>query len=63
MPADLINIAAAILPIGIFYGATNARIKQLEAHINKLDHITERLTRIEEKTDYIIKTTNNEKNH
>ena len=57
---DIVTLAAAILPIGIFYGATNARIKQLEAHINKLDHITERLTRIEEKTDYIIKKQNNE---
>ena len=54
MADTLIQLAGFILPIGIFYGATNARIKQLEKHIDTITDVTDRLARIEEKTDFLI---------
>lgn len=51
---ELIQLAGFVLPIGIFYGATNARIKQLEKHIDTIADVTDRLARIEEKTDFLL---------
>ena len=54
MSETLIQLMGFVLPIGIFYGATNARIKALEKHIDTITHISDRLARIEEKTDFLI---------
>jgi len=50
----ILQITATILPIGIFYGATNARIKALEHHVDNLTNVMERLTRIEEKLNIFL---------
>jgi hypothetical protein len=54
----LIQIIALILPVGIFYGATNQRIKALEKHIDTISNLSDRLARIEEKTNIIISLQN-----
>jgi len=51
----LIQIIALILPVGIFYGATNNRIKTLEKEIESLQDVNERLARIEEKLNVLLK--------
>lgn len=54
----LSQIIATILPIGIFYGATNARIKALEKHIDNITIILDRLARIEEKINVFLEIKN-----
>jgi hypothetical protein len=51
----LIQIIALILPVGIFYGATNSRIKALEKEVESLSDVNERLARIEEKLNVLLK--------
>ena len=51
----LIQIIALILPVGIFYGATNSRIKSLEKEVESLSDVNERLARIEEKLNVLLK--------
>ena len=48
------QIVATILPIGVFYGATNARIRALEKHIDNIGNILDRLARIEEKINVFL---------
>ena len=50
----LFQIVATILPIGVFYGATNARIRALEKHIDNIGNILDRLARIEEKINVFL---------
>lgn len=51
----LIQIIGLILPVGIFYGATNSRIKALEKEVESLSDVNERLARIEEKLNVLLK--------
>jgi hypothetical protein len=41
--------------VGIFYGATNSRIKALEKEVESLSDVNERLARIEEKLNVLLK--------
>lgn len=60
-----LQLIGFILPVGIFYGATNQRIKALEKHIDTIGNLSDRLSRIEEKTNIIISLQNkkHEQNH
>lgn len=53
-----LQLIGFILPLGIFYGATNQRIKALEKHIDTIGNLSDRLARIEEKTNIIISLQN-----
>jgi len=55
---SFIQIIATILPIGVFYGATNARIRALEKHIDNIGNILDRLARIEEKINVFLEIKN-----
>jgi uncharacterized protein YneF (UPF0154 family) len=50
----MIQIISLILPVGIFYGATQQRIKQIEKHINDQKPLIERLASVEAKLDFLI---------
>lgn len=50
----LVQVASSILMFGIFYGMTNARLKNLEQRILNHDEQGERLTRVEEKLNLLI---------
>lgn len=50
----LLPILNSILLFGIFYGMTNARLKNLESRIAGQDDQAERLTRVEEKLNLLI---------
>ena len=54
MQIDIIQLIAMVLPVGVFYGATNARIKSLEKNISHIENMLERLARIEEKLTIFI---------
>lgn len=54
MQLDIIQLIAMVLPVGVFYGATNARIKSLEKNISHIENMLERLARIEEKLTIFI---------
>jgi hypothetical protein len=56
MVENILNIAPAILAIGIFYGATNSRIKALENIHKDAQSVTERLAILETKIDLLLKT-------
>jgi hypothetical protein len=56
MVESVLNIAPAILAIGIFYGATNSRIKALENIHKDAQSVTERLAILETKIDLLLKT-------
>lgn len=58
MTQMVLQLIGFILPIGIFYGATNQRIKALEKHIDTISNLSDRLARIEEKTNIIISLQN-----
>lgn len=58
MAETILQIIGFTLPIGIFYGATNQRIKALEKHIDTISNLSDRLARIEEKTNIIISLQN-----
>ena len=58
MAETILQIIGFALPIGIFYGATNQRIKALEKHIDTISNLSDRLARIEEKTNIIISLQN-----
>jgi hypothetical protein len=58
MVENILNIAPAILAIGIFYGATNSRIKALENIHKDAQSVTERLAILETKIDLLLKTKN-----
>lgn len=58
MAETILQLVGFILPIGIFYGATNQRIKALEKHIDTISNLSDRLARIEEKTNIIISLQN-----
>ena len=42
------------MPVGIFNGATKSRIKKLEKSIENINQLSDRLARIEEKTNLIL---------
>lgn len=54
----IVQVVATILPIGVFYGATNARIRALEKHIDNIGNILDRLARIEEKINVFLEIRN-----
>jgi hypothetical protein len=54
----VLQVVATILPIGVFYGATNARIRALEKHIDNIGNILDRLARIEEKINVFLEIRN-----
>lgn len=58
MAETILQLVGFTLPIGIFYGATNQRIKALEKHIDTIGNLSDRLARIEEKTNIIISLQN-----
>jgi len=58
MAETILQIIGFTMPIGIFYGATNQRIKALEKHIDTISNLSDRLARIEEKTNIIISLQN-----
>jgi|TARA_R110000868_G_scaffold411342_1_gene703237 hypothetical protein len=58
MAETILQLVGFTLPIGIFYGATNQRIKALEKHIDTISNLSDRLARIEEKTNIIISLQN-----
>lgn len=65
MTETALQLIGFILPVGVFYGATNQRIKALEKHIDTIGNLSDRLARIEEKTNIIISLQNkkHEQNH
>ncbi len=58
MTETALQLIGFILPVGVFYGATNQRIKALEKHIDTIGNLSDRLSRIEEKTNIIISLQN-----
>ena len=50
----IIQIISIVLPVGIFYGATTQRIKQLEKQLHETKPIIERLASVEAKLDFLI---------
>lgn len=50
----MIQLVSIILPVGIFYGATQQRIKAIEKHINDQKPLIERLASVEAKLDLLI---------
>jgi len=54
MSNEILQLISIVLPVGIFYGATNSRIKTLEKSIENINALSDRLARIEEKTQLIL---------
>jgi hypothetical protein len=54
MSNEILQLISIVLPVGIFYGATNSRIKTLEKSIENINALSDRLARIEEKTNLIL---------
>ena len=50
----IVQLISIILPVGIFYGATQQRIKAIEKHINDQKPLIERLASVEAKLDLLI---------
>ena len=50
----IIQIISIVLPVGVFYGATTQRIKQLEKQLHETKPIVERLASVEAKLDFLI---------
>lgn len=50
----MVQLISIILPVGIFYGATQQRIKTIEKHINDQKPLIERLASVEAKLDFLI---------
>jgi len=50
----LIQFISLILPVGIFYGATQQRIKQIEKQLQDHKPLIERLASVEAKLDFLI---------
>ena len=59
----LTTLVTSAAMFGVFYGMTNARLKNLEKQIETNKDLSERLARIEEKTTLIIKFFQHEKNN
>lgn len=51
----ILQLLAPAITCGIFYGATNARIKALEKSSDAKDSLGERLAKVEAKLDLLIK--------
>ena len=51
-------VAGYVFSIGVTWGTLSIRIKQLEKQINEHKNISERLARIEEKINFIVKPQN-----
>jgi hypothetical protein len=51
----MIQLISIILPVGIFYGATQQRIKQIERQLHDHKPLLERLASVEAKLDFLIK--------
>jgi len=56
MLQNILDLAPALLAIGIFYGSTNSRIKALETIHKDSQSVTERLAILETKIDLLLKT-------
>lgn len=54
MDANIFQVAAYIVALAIFYGATNTRLKQIEKEIEQQREHNERLIRTEEKVNSIL---------
>lgn len=63
MDPIILQITATILPIGIFYGATNARIRTLEHNVENITSILDRLARIEEKINVFLELNRKNETH
>ena len=50
----IIQLISIILPVGIFYGATSQRIKQIEKQLQDSKPLIERLASVEAKLDFLI---------
>ena len=50
----IVQIISIVLPVGVFYGATSQRIKNIEKHINDQKTLIERLASVEAKLDFLI---------
>lgn len=51
----VLQFLAPAITLGIFYGATNARIKTLEKSNDAKESLGERLAKVEAKLDLLIK--------
>jgi hypothetical protein len=49
------QLISIILPVGIFYGATQQRIKNIERQLHDHKPLIERLASVEAKLDFLIK--------
>jgi hypothetical protein len=54
MNNNYFEIIGFIASIGFVYGTLNNRLKQLEKQMNDAKDISDRLSRIEEKTNFLI---------
>lgn len=54
MQSSIIEIVCFVASIGFVYGTLNNRLKQLEKQMNDAKDISDRLSRIEEKTNFLI---------
>lgn len=50
----IVQLISIILPVGIFYGATQQRIKQIEKQLQDHKPLIERLASVEAKLDFLI---------
>lgn len=50
----IVQLISIILPVGIFYGATQQRIKQIEKQLHDHKPLIERLASVEAKLDFLI---------
>jgi len=55
MENNLSLLISYIIGLGIFYGYTNARLKSLEEKMRSQNDFIERLARLEEKINILIK--------
>lgn len=51
---DMAMVVSYIVGLAIFYGYTNARLKNLEEKLRNQNDIAERITRLEEKINLLL---------
>jgi hypothetical protein len=52
--SDMPMVISYVIGLAIFYGYTNARIKNLEEKLKNQNDIAERITRLEEKINLLL---------
>jgi len=52
--SDMPMVISYVIGLAIFYGYTNARIKNLEEKLKNHNDIAERITRLEEKINLLL---------